>query len=436
MAAQGFGEFNPENLALAGIDTSVYPFLERVASQSMSKAGFGIDGGKAVVPYFVNPALTPVEEAIRTILGDVRADCSGSLQRSLPKAHPKFKWLFAERISDITGIGTGRIVQDEEDFEAPPIVGAYWEHPLYIFTVEFTFRYYQVLSDQSITVQNLEWCYDDGRYFTSYYANEWHRFTDYDYMPQPETAYAQHGQMKFRTFDNAPPGGYPFSGYPRMMIPNATVKFRWYQVPFSYVEHAKSGLVRWIGRINQVDWYGWDAGSLLYVGLTVSKRYPPPIPDREVVYLEDGTSTIGFSSEKLCDLELVFLYTDRKQDDVPVPYNGNWITAGHNLQPWIHRKEFFYATSAWQPRIKAGTSIEGGTATEQHADENESKWVPTYLSIPFQFLFTDPCAYDLAQAGSPAGEPDAPPDDPEVAHDPDDPDSPFHVPTVTGNFIP
>ncbi len=194
-------------------------------------------------------------------------------------------------------------------------------------------------------------------------------------MPAPETAFAQQGQLKFFTSGSSAPSGFTFSGFPRIVIPKATVTLTWFEVPFDYILSANSTLVEFVGRINQLDWFGWDAGTLLYVGSKVLRRYTPPFPDRTTS--AGGGAT--FSTSKLMDIALTFEETVRETPSAPTHGAGNtnttvanrsYVIAGHNLQPWFGSantaKGFYYAGQV------------GDVKT------------PVFDSAPMQLLFTDP----------------------------------------------
>ncbi len=190
------------------------------------------------------------------------------------------------------------------------------------------------------------------------YATEWYRFTDYEDFPQPEIITANQGQMYMVT-GAGPTDQTVFQGFPRITMPQSLIKFRWYQVPFSYIESLNSYIKKYIGYVNQNDFYGWPAGSLLYQGYNAPK-YTPPVPE-----IEPGYGGTTFSTAKLCDIEFTWLFTQREPEYVPTLTNENWIPYGHNCQPWFSTRKFYYVKSN-----AAGQAI--------------------FPSFPFELLFTDP----------------------------------------------
>lgn len=352
-------------------DKNEFDFWEQVAGRSPGRMSFSMTDSRASLPYFLNPERITIEEAVPQILGTCTRNGRGGLSRTLPKSHPRLPFLFAHAITDLVGLGRATYQAAEtDDLEAPAIVAGYAEYPRYLAMVDFSQRPYAVLSDESVgEPYTIEWTTEGGVPATNQVVDEYLRYTDYDIAPMLEVASAQHGQMAFRTQAGGGPDGIPFSGFPRIAIPRAVIKFRWYEVPFDYIDDENSYLTDHIGKVNQLDWYGFPAGSLLYSGCTVSRRYTPPFPEKTAWY-----GSVAYSTAKLCDVELLFEYTRREAGlTPPTPESENWVAAGWNLQPWLTTRKFYYATSE-----------------DPDDREDEEAWVPTYLSVPFQLLFTDP----------------------------------------------
>lgn len=361
-----------------GTFATPYDWLEAVGSRSPVQISVGEDGTTVIAPYIWEPTtaetfLDELDAATIEVLGNVEAGGDGSLHRSLPKASP-YRWFcFASRIISITGEGSAELVEVEEDFEAPLLVYALAVYSAYRFIIEFKSRPDAMLSDSSIDLGSLTWYAEDGTSSEFVYATEWWRFTDYDYSPSLEIAYAQHGQMTFQTAAAvSPPHNKTAPGFPKISVPKATVRFRWRNIPYSYVESPDSFIVSLIGLVNQSDWYGFPAGSLLYTGANITHRYPPPIPEAE-----NWTGSTSVASTKICSVEFMFEYTARVTTSAavsPQP-NLNWIAAGHNLLPFLGPQT---GGAGWFYGVR-----KSDTSTKRN---------PTYASAPFQALFTDPDA--------------------------------------------
>jgi len=341
---------------------------ERVETQSPSSAGFSIEGGRAQITVFFGT--TPYTE-VKTILGHVTTSGDGKLQRTRPISHPVYPWMVAERISNIQGIGSAtRVASVAPLFVDANNLAYYAGYQAYATTIEFTPRPYALLPDSAITSTQTSWTDETGATVQNKFTNEYLRYTDYEILPDLDVITAQHGQMVFRAAA-VPPSGTAFTGMPKVYIPKAVVKVRWFQVPYSYIESSSSLILRYLGYINQTDFVlgsrTWPAGSLLHRGVVV-KRYTPPIPDTKVIA---GASV--YSTAKWCDIEFVWEFTRRvnASSPSPAPSNTNWITEGHNCMPWYRDRKFYYTT----------------VSTDVLANQ-----YPTYPSVPFQLLFTDPDA--------------------------------------------
>lgn len=362
----------------------------------IANGGFSIEGGRYTDVFDITPKSGAMEIAllhiaVKDILGTTQPNKRGGLHRTLPMGHPLFGWMYASAITSVQGIGhkdkdgrTGRLIDMTEGTEAWPITTQYWVHPRYRLTVEFTSRPYAVLSDQSIDQpgSKLTWTEADGTAHSGItFAPEWLRYTDWEYEPKEQTRYAQHGMLQYRrgdgepgtdsdgnTIGDPPPHLYSFSGFPRIIIPAATVRFRWFQIPFAWVTSYNSALVQYVGHVNQHEWYGWNEAELLYLGTRVLRRYTPPVPDRE-----RWSGSTSYSTAKLCDVELIFEETVRETPSAPTLDNANFKAAGHNLEYWLYDRQAYYVTPA--------------APDDPWGDADDT---PLYFSFPFQFFFTDP----------------------------------------------
>src|SRR2546421_577504 len=97
-------------------------YLEKVASLSPGQAGFALDQGRGTLLYDVTNPLQ-VEDALTDILGttDYDGPGDGRLSRKLPKAHPFYPWLYAERLSNIQGVGKPVTFDITQSYEVPLI---------------------------------------------------------------------------------------------------------------------------------------------------------------------------------------------------------------------------------------------------------------------------------------------------------------------------
>lgn len=361
-------------------------YLEHVESVSPSSAGASMEDARSVRNYFLegSPTATNLNEVITDLVGQVNpAVGDGRVNRQLPKTDPVFQSWLCSGIQEMRGWGKPTKTAVPLNISTSPASGFYGAYPTYQIKTEFRPRPYAVLPNSSIVVSTASYWNRDGdrKYFLS--ANEWLRFTDYTQTPMNNFVTAKTGQMRFHTASGTAPGanapnkiGSVFTESPRMLLPDSVIKMIWYLVPFRYVSSINSYLQRFVGYINQTDWYNWKKGQLLFMGATPHK-FTPPFQRFFNIF---GVN-IGQEKDKLCNIELTFIYTSRTGTDVPTSGsffpNANWIAAGHNLLPWLATRKFYYVTSY---------------DTTNPADQ--TKWFPSWPSVPFEFLFTDP---DTAQ---------------------------------------
>lgn len=341
---------------------------EGVGSTSPGNFGFTNNGpARASWQYYSD--LADIEDNVIEILGSVSRTGSPDwkLRRILPKAHPIFPHLFASSISSMVGLGAASANNTaDEELEAPTILDTFYPYPRWRLTVEFTPRNYAVLTDDNITTETLT-VYDDAGASSSVTCPvEYWRFTDVIIDAVQDYATAQHGQMSFYRDDAAAPNNNTFPGHPRVFLPDCMIKFIWHAVPYSWVVHSNSKIFAYRGRVNQQTFYGWSAGSLLYESFRMV-RYVPSIPERELWF---GTTT--FSTEKLVDVELQMRHTSRTIGSAYTPSNASHIAAGHNLEPWLFDKKFYYVGN------------QSATAGQR---------VPKFPSAVFQLMFKDPASF-------------------------------------------
>lgn len=327
------------------------------------------------------------------------------LVRTLPVAHPRWYWMFLERISNIQGAQFDRAAALGDDglvLEAPalPQYGRYQEYEL---DLTFQPRPYAVLDDSSITALTFD--YWDARGGTAgkhtvTVKREWDRYTEWDVKPSGEYLTCQLGQYTLVDPVNGRPkdgrGGVDGVGVGRgdtkILVSSRHVLVRWYRVPYRYVLSPLSYFDSLQGHVNQRPWEGYPAGTLLLQGTNVLRVYAPTFPDVEVY-----TGNEAVSQERLCDLEFQMLYKDwvpKSDPGTPQP-NPSHIPAGHNLVPWGGRRDFYYVVNSRPggnvlipPALAGGLGAAIGAAVMVAITGTVRE--PLYPSLPFELLFQNP----------------------------------------------
>lgn len=368
---------------------------------SITTSGFSNEGGRSTGLWSLdNPTALDLVNSVTDLLGStgtVAADITsaatsnlsyGKVNRTLPKAHPQYPWLYCSAIQKIKGTG--------DYTKAVPVLSAQSTTPIsgfalyekYFYEVEFRDFPGKMLANAAVPIGTCT--YHDGSGgapITIRYAQEFYRFTSITQTPRQDFAVATQGAMAFRTSDGSAPGGTPFADAPRMLLPNQNLTVSWGRVPYRFVTSPKSYFSMAIGTVNQNEFWGYAPGSLLFMGCTPSP-YTPPIPATDLGNFNTATLTesilpwvpgvsfdyCSIDNSRLCNIDLHFILTNRQGTKVPTPVNKNWIAAGHNLAPWWATRGWYYPSSV-PPKPN-----EGNTSLQR----------PQWLSFPHELLFTDP----------------------------------------------
>lgn len=360
-----------------------------------SLAGFSFDvtGGSAKSSYYLTSTdAQNLQGTINNILGYTDTTASNGrrgLNRVLPQRHPKFPYLYASRISSLTGVGfnsPGTTMQDAVNpslaaLNAPPI-SRFLQYNKYRIGIEFTGpRTYAMLGNEFITQQSSTWTRPNGSPQVYSWSPEFLRYTDVDFIPQDNTIQGSQGEMSIYKNGSL----VPFTSPPWMWLPDWILKITWYQVPFRFILSSNSYIAAspWRGRVNQNYMWFWPPGWLLYLGYNVKKYAPPTGFTQTISSTTSGAFTYA-NYAQLCDIELNFLITNRQLRNSPgfATGNNNYVLglkadgvsqgAGHNLLPDVVSGQFYYATR----------NDSSGNAAVTNP--------PAWLSAPLEVLFSDP----------------------------------------------
>lgn len=315
---------------------------------------------------------------------------AGSVDRVMPMADPQFPSLFAD-VPAVRIVQFESYVQDQYGgglLAVPPTQG-FARFNAAEFDVPFQARPYVLIPNSRMNAQRLDFYAENGSRRRLTYYEEWRRYVQPLWHAIDSRVSASVGfAMVFRAPSAAggTPDGDTYTAVPDVLLNDMGLKLRWFQVPLRYLTSDNSYLTRYRGYINQFPFLGKVRGSLLYAGVDVLKTYTPPqfLPANTADPFLQGT----FEQAVLADLELSFIFTARRRyapesgpgdltnDPDAIPNaerpNNNWVDGPHNwLLHWAS-KRFHYA--------HAKTTVANDYA----------KWVPTYLSVPFELLWQDP----------------------------------------------
>lgn len=333
-------------------------YQERVGSIAKASAGFGMEGGRATIEYQMPWA--DVKDFCQECLGSVKLN-GNRLRRVLPKAHPVFPWLYASSISTVEGYQFETTSMETEELEAPAI-DYYAQYAYARVVVEFTPRPYSLFADDSIGTGACIYMDPTGAMLGPVAVYEYWRFVSFKSKPAMEYLTAQHGQFRMA---GTIPDGVAFPGQVRIIKKSKALTITWHQVPYAVSEGPN--IFNGLGMVNQQKWWGYEAGTLLFLGIDTTEPVPPPFPDLET---DPDLGTTVPSADKVVNIVFNMLYCEPVMGARVTPPLTNYIAYGHNAQPWFKDGKYYYATT--------GTTI----------DQDPANGVPPYFSYPFDLLFT------------------------------------------------
>lgn len=361
-------------------------YNERIAGKSPHKIGFQRQGGgRATLPMIIGnkgdgvgaiTSVTELHDAIREILGFTTTHPNGEgLARKLPKCHPMFPQLYANAIQEMVGLGRPTMTDAAPGTMETDTFDSFALYPAYELMVEFSPRMYTLCGDDDITQNqtfSINWTDTDGVTVAYEYAKEWLRYTDSERVPAGTWITAESGQFLFDVSGGAIPNGVSAgAGQIRMFMPEEGLKVTWYEVPYDFVDTGSTSISSYIsqglGCVNQHDWNGYTAGTLLLHGIALT-RYVPPMPE----YASDPENKAIVRAKKLCDI--TFIMTFKEPDLTANPSaaaNAQTVQYGHNLMPYAWTGGWYYAKT----NVPAAASQDGK---------------PLFPSFPYQLLFTNP----------------------------------------------
>ena len=332
----------------------------------------------------------------------------GKLDRLPPAGHPYFPWLYCTGVSEVRGQAYTGAKMFTNRNENGGLVNStslqqttypFWPmYREYVVKAEFSQREYPVANDAAITQ-----AWGGNLFRADYYAernttkipdvaqipmwNEWTRFCVLSYEIEGQFLTAEQGQYEMIS-TTAMNGVSAGKGNVRQLRSGAKVTYTWFGVPYEwltgpadngFIPRGFSILDLAQGHVNQQEFDGWSAGTLLYTGAKTIRVYNRTFPK----ILSDNT----MAPRRLCDIALECVYRDprrRKEDKINLKSYGSLITRGNNLVPNA-RDGYWYSAQ-----------YVGADKTALVHKENGA--VGIYPSMPFQFLFQDP-AYMYRKIG-------------------------------------
>jgi len=399
---------------------------ERISGSSPNSTSISLDGdSRATMVYMVdgpgknleqkNPLVLFCQEVLGYVLINPN---NGALQRWSPMAHPQFRWLYADRISSIRGIGFVR--EDANDPSSALITGdtlasSSWQvippkyliYDRYEITVEFAAKNYLAINDQTMD-KLAEDKIDDykisgawAKYFndkgqqvnvTGNPYREYMRFVTYTTETSAEFLTMKGGAFAFES-DVSEVQKQSIPGFfGKTLIPKVVLKMVWNTVPYAFVDPNKdesTNIFQALGRVNQNWFFGYAPGELLFTGFTNTQKCKNQFDVYD--YSLDKVKDLPKINETLyTDITFNFLYIPvysyaangtslypnvggvHAPQGVINPNNLSYVNAGHNLAQTQVNKRYYPVVSA--------------DVTTPATPANLRK-KPIYGSYPFELMF-------------------------------------------------
>jgi hypothetical protein len=418
-------------------------FLQELTdSRSPTTTGFTQEGGRSTMKFIIGNQFLDRYCTYMVGWADVypskgdgctfSPDYSG-INRTLPMAHPRYPWLYANAVESIQGntyirasdlSAQGGIPVPNTGFTAPKLP-TYAEYQDYEVSISFTGRTYPVLPnnvmlDNSKTSDNTIKYYWPDTSSTSNYSlfdtdfpeiwPEWERFTFTRVEPRSEYLTAEKNTMYFYDPSGAigtVNGTVPnIPGNIKLPYPSQSITVQWFNVPYRFVTGegaydaegnptTTTPLQIGLNTVNQHPFLGKPAGTLLFEGVKVTSVGTRPFP--EYVEFPEGSGQYSFRYLRVCDLELNFIYRDPKP---AVDYNellkntetlvgqsgvlqGNNVLAGHNLLPNARNGQYYAG-------VLTSKKLDANATNPAEYKPAFRKQCVQFSSFPHQLLFTDP----------------------------------------------
>lgn len=264
------------------------------------------------------------------------------LRRVLPANHPRYRGLVCTSVSAQPFRPTATTYAPYRGFPVAP-GPAIAEYAYAYVTLTFGQVKYQLYTDELMQI---------------FGKQEYERYTYVEPEPVLEVLGSGADILKFAA---GPYSGQEFQGGPAAYLPKQRLRYHWIDVPSAWLfngevpVNVKAGY----GKVNQTDFLGFPAGTLLLQGATFEKRLLPLIP---------ATATRPFSYDVVFD----FLEFDPTRGTTTAPTTTTlppgttaaptttpapWSIRGHNLAPGADRY--------WWPVTDTG-SLGGRTLLEPY----------------------------------------------------------------------
>lgn len=336
------------------------------------------------------------------------------INRALPLGHPRYPFMYCSGVQSVQGSSFQKMVDystwsqgellDVNGSHVAPIYPVFPEYTMYDVKMGFSARTYPVLPNSVIASGTTNVTYYPPNQAIPISINqvwpEWLRYTFIKPEPKFETLSAQQGSYYFWV----PPNLLGFNPAPvsqvgqiKIPYPSTRLAVTWFNVPYRFAtgdgvydsKGKRSGKTVFeyaAYTVNQNDFLGKPAGTLLFEGIQISEPQVAPFPD--LTEIPAGSGKYGFINNFTCDITMYFIHRNPppaldykllgySPGGVINSYNN--VYAGHNLLPDARNGKYF-----------AGVFTKSLNAAQQLIDQTTQNTI--FPSFPHELLFADPAA--------------------------------------------
>lgn len=300
-----------------------FPWSEWISREGWSQDGsFGADDQGANAVFNVMIQWEDLDTALQELLGfsyrqqEVRLNADGTttllppvLRRNLPWQHPRWNNLWCTRIAKFRGV---KVVGKDSRVIVPRVglstAGLSSTYKFAILYLNFSRPRYVIMSDEDAT------------------HGEWQRYTDRNWSMSTQILQREANLFKY---DEGIPAGKTIPASLGIPLGKGELQRTWHQVPQACLftpepDGFPTNLIKNLSTVNDAQFFGSPAGTLLYMGPTVKPR-PLQMP-AALMFISDLTL------QQQYDVTFRFLFFD------PAPLGAGVTIRGHNLVPWFDGK--------------------------------------------------------------------------------------------------
>jgi hypothetical protein len=288
-------------------------WIEQIDNESPGNLEMSSKFARATLYAYIPDDRTSFYNFINNLLGYTVTLGNQTLHRVNPQEHPKYKGLYASKISSLEGIVyKQRDEGNPSPAQIPSGLKSYASYKRNLVAVEFTPLKYPIYEDS------------DPEITGSTNAGEYRRNVEYDTTTNVYDVTIPTGTFKFAQGAAGAPYGISFPGELNFLEVKTTFNLKWRGVPADYIYDTlnyafgrPTKLSGVAGKVNSGPAFGYPVGTLLMLEPQIDRYVSPTL-----------RSSDGRTPYFLCDVLLPIIHFDPPYYTTPPTFYG------HNLKPW------------------------------------------------------------------------------------------------------